>query len=165
MFGELVPQGGGDPIPLAKQKLLIGRRPTCDICLPFPNISSQHCELEMQNGYWHILDLGSSNGLKVNGVRLESKFLLPGDELTLAKHKFEIQYQPLADAPPPEDDDPFGMSLMEKAGLVKRQRRRSAGSSHDGGLLGDADKSAVKPKKKSPDNQQDDQILQWLSDE
>lgn len=118
----------------------------------------------MQNGYWHVADLGSSNGLKVNGARLESKFLLPGDELTLAKHKFEIQYQPQSDAPPPEDDDPFGMSLMEKAGLVKRERRR-ANSSHDGGLLGDVEQSMVKPKKKSPGNKQDDQIMQWLSDD
>ena len=122
MYGELNPLGGGDPIPLKKQKLLVGRRPTCDLCLPFPNVSSQHCELEMKNGYWHIQDLGSSNGLKVNGARVESKFLLPGDELTIAKHRFAIQYEPLSDAPPPEDDNPFSLSLMEKAGLVNKLR-------------------------------------------
>src|SRR5665213_1645115 len=70
MYGELVPQGGGDPVPLLKTKLLVGRRDTsCDIALRFPNVSSRHCELELVGGYWLVRDLGSSNGTKVNGVR------------------------------------------------------------------------------------------------
>lgn len=165
MYGELNPLGGGDPIPLKKQKLLVGRRPTCDLCLPFPNVSSQHCELEMKNGYWHIQDLGSSNGLKVNGARVESKFLLPGDELTIAKHRFAIQYEPLSDAPPPEDDNPFSLSLMEKAGLVNKRRKKKADSSHEEDLLGDASKTKIAPRPKSTGNQQEDQIMQWLSED
>ncbi|MCA8983376.1 MAG: FHA domain-containing protein [Planctomycetaceae bacterium] len=165
MYGELNPLGGGDPIPLKKQKLLVGRRPTCDLCLPFPNVSSQHCELEMKNGYWHIQDLGSSNGLKVNGARVESKFLLPGDELTIAKHRFAIQYEPLSDAPPPEDDNPFSLSLMEKAGLVNKRRKKKADSSHEEDLLGDASKAKIAPRPKSTGNQQEDQIMQWLSED
>lgn len=165
MYGELNPLGGGDPIPLKRQKLLVGRRPTCDLCLPFPNVSSQHCELEMKNGYWHIQDLGSSNGLKVNGARVESKFLLPGDELTIAKHRFAIQYEPLSDAPPPEDANPFSLSLMEKAGLVNKRRRKKADSSHEEDLLGDASKTKITPRPKSTGNQQEDQIMQWLSED
>jgi len=165
MFGELVPRGGGDPIPLFKEKLLIGRRTSCDICLPFPNISSQHCELEMKNGYWHVQDLGSSNGLKVNGMRVESKFLLPGDELAIAKHPFELQYEPLADAPPPEEEDPFSLSLMEKAGLVDRKKKRKADSSNGEGLIGDASPKTLKPRSQSSGNQQEDQIFKWLSEE
>ncbi len=165
MFGELVPLGGGDSIPLMKQKLLVGRRPACDICLPFPSISSQHCELNMESGYWRIQDLGSSNGLKVNGVRQESKYLLPGDEITLAKHSYEIQYEPLSDEPPPEDENPFKLSLMEKAGLVNPRRKRKAKSSHEGNLLGDAAPVNKKPRPQSSGNQQEDQIMQWLSDD
>ena len=58
-YGELVPLGGGDNIPLLKKKLVIGRRPDCDITLRFPNVSSYHCELELVDGYWFIRDLGS----------------------------------------------------------------------------------------------------------
>ena len=65
MMGQLIPVGGGDPIPLRKPKLLVGRRPSCDIRLEFPNVSSQHCELEWINGYWRLRDLRSSNGTKV----------------------------------------------------------------------------------------------------
>ena len=69
--GELVPTGGGDPIPLRRGVLTLGRRETCDISLRFPNISGSHCELSYKDaGYWYIRDLGSTNGIKVNGQRV-----------------------------------------------------------------------------------------------
>lgn len=126
MLGELIPRGGGDPIPLLEPKLLIGRRSSCDIVLGFPNVSSQHCELELINGYWHIKDLHSRNGIKVNGQRCDSRWLHPGDEVSIARNHFEIAYEPSGDAPP-EEDDPFEMSLLEKAGL---ERKKSEAGSH-----------------------------------
>jgi len=108
MLGELVPCDNGDPIPLLKPKLLVGRRSNCDIELPFPNISSQHCLLELLNGYWHVCDLRSRNGIKVNGMRCDTKWLLPGDEISIAKHRYEVTYEPAAGALPPDEDDPFG---------------------------------------------------------
>ena len=70
MYGELVPMGGGDPIPLIKELMLVGRRESCDITLRFANVSAHHCELRFENGYLYIRDLGSSNGIKINGVKL-----------------------------------------------------------------------------------------------
>ena len=165
MYGELIPTGGGDPIPLLKQRLIIGRRPICDISLQYQNISSQHCELEMQNGYWHIQDLGSSNGIKVNGTRCESKFLFPGDEIWIAKHKYEIVYEPASDAPPPEEEDMFAVSLMEKAGLVKKKRKKKAGSGDADDILGDAPAATMKPLLKPTGNKQEDEIMGWLSED
>jgi pSer/pThr/pTyr-binding forkhead associated (FHA) protein len=121
MLGQLVPVGGGDPIPLLKSQILVGRRSSCDIVLDFPNVSSQHCELAFINGFWQIRDLNSSNGIKVNGERLESKFLQPGDTLSIAKHQFTINFTPGSAAPPQEEENPFQMSLLEKAGLEKRR--------------------------------------------
>ena len=69
MLGELMPVGGGDPIPLLKPNLVIGRRESSDIVLRFPNVSGSHCELVLDGGYWTVRDLGSSNGIKVNGTR------------------------------------------------------------------------------------------------
>ncbi|MCA8996809.1 MAG: FHA domain-containing protein [Planctomycetaceae bacterium] len=119
MLGELIPSGGGDAIPLLQSKILIGRRSSCDIVLPFPNVSSQHCELELLNGYWQIRDLGSRNGIKINGERVDTKWLHPGDEVSIAKNHFEIQYEPAGQAP--EEEDVFAMSLLEKAGLEKKK--------------------------------------------
>ena len=131
MFGELVPLGGGDPIPLLKKKLLVGRREGCDITLRFPNVSAHHCHLSLEHGYWFIKDLKSRNGTKVNGVRCQAKWLMPGDVVSVAKHRYELLYTPTGDAPPPEDNDPFAQSLMEKAGLV--QERDSQRPDHENG--------------------------------
>ena len=115
MLGELLPCGGCDTIVLNQPKLLVGRRSHCDICLRFSNVSSHHCELELKSGYWHIRDLGSSNGIKVNGLRVESKCLMPGDEIMISKHAFNIRYDVAPDAAAPEEENPFAMSLIEKA--------------------------------------------------
>lgn len=39
-YGELIPLGGGDTIPLKKNQLLVGRRESCDIVLRFANVSA-----------------------------------------------------------------------------------------------------------------------------
>ena len=92
-FGELVPIGGGDAIPLISEVMTIGRRQSCDICLNFQNISGTHCELSLKNGVWHLRDLGSTNGVKVNGERTLRRPLRPGDEIGIANHRYKIQYQ------------------------------------------------------------------------
>lgn len=124
LYGELTPSGGGDPIPLLKRKLLVGRRPSCDITLRFPNVSSHHCELELINGYWFVRDLGSANGIKVNDSRCDQKWVFPGDTLTVAKHRYEMSYHGLGDRPEDEEENPFSKSLMEKAGLTGGGRRK-----------------------------------------
>ena len=73
MHGELIPLGGGDPIPLLKKSLLVGRRESCDIVLRFSNVSAHHCQLICNGGYWYVKDLKSRNGIKVNGTRVTRK--------------------------------------------------------------------------------------------
>jgi pSer/pThr/pTyr-binding forkhead associated (FHA) protein len=135
-FGELLPQGGGDPIPLLKASLLVGRRESSDIVLRFPNVSGRHCELTLVDGYWFVKDLGSSNGTKVNGVRVTEQRIDPGDTLTVAKHAFEVAYEPArlgATAAPPTrsaTESIFNRSLLEAAGLESRRapERRAGGA-------------------------------------
>jgi adenylate cyclase len=155
MLGELNPSGGGDPIPLLQDKLLVGRRSSCDIRLEFPNVSSHHCELELKGGYWHVKDLGSSNGVKVNGERTTTHWLMPGDELQIAKHCYRIEYVVSGNAPPPEDDNPFAVGLMEKAGLETSQRKSRMPEA--------AGNSKVRSQRRS--SSQDDFIMEWLSED
>jgi len=123
MYGELIPLGGGDPIPLIKKKLLIGRRESCDIVLRFANVSAHHCQLFVNNGYWYIRDMQSRNGVKVNDLKVQEKRLDSGDTLAVAKHRYEVQYSPAdlgAVGPPPADDLPSEImtgSLLARAGL------------------------------------------------
>ncbi len=126
-FGELVPVGGGDAIPLINEVMTIGRRESCDICLKFQNISGTHCELALKDGVWHLRDMGSTNGVKVNGERTLRRPLRPGDEVSIADHRFTIQYQlPTGSTIEDvfaEEEDVFGQSLLEKAGLAKPAKK------------------------------------------
>jgi pSer/pThr/pTyr-binding forkhead associated (FHA) protein len=125
MLGELIPQGGGDPIPLLKKNLLVGRRESCDVVLRFANVSAHHCQMMVVGGYWYVRDLKSRNGVKVNGVRVNERRVDPGDTLSIAKHNYELRYSPMelgaVGPPPPEalDTDVFGQTLLERAGLQK----------------------------------------------
>jgi adenylate cyclase len=101
MLGKLVPCGGGPIIPLLKPKLLVGRQPFCDIPLSFPTVSSRHCELELLEGYWHVRDLGSSNGTRVNNAPCTSGRLMPNDVLSVSKHRYTVVYDPPPDRLPP----------------------------------------------------------------
>jgi hypothetical protein len=129
-FGTLVPKGGGDPIPLLKKNLLIGRRESCDIVLRFKNVSAHHCQLSVRGGYWYVKDLKSLNGVKVNDVSVTDRRLQSGDTLSIAKHSYRIYYVPAdlgAVGPPPPDAPPeeiFGDSLLKRAGLEKTARRK-----------------------------------------
>jgi len=158
-LGELIPCGGGDPIPLLRPKLLVGRRRSCDISLRFPNISSQHCQLELINGYWNIRDLNSRNGIKVNGVRCDTKWVLPGDEVAIAKHRYEVVYTPDTDAPPPADEDPFEVSLLEKAGLARREEQQRRKRS-----MPPAARPMSEPAA-SNGSDSDDEVLGWLAED
>ena len=77
---------------LSGSRMLIGRSRDCDITLDDPNVSRRHAELRNEDGRWIVRDLGSTNGIKVNGRRMEDSILQPGDELQLglARLRFEI---------------------------------------------------------------------------
>jgi predicted component of type VI protein secretion system len=95
VLGILQPVGGGDPIPLNKPEMIVGRRPSCDIRLDYENISGKHCLLRLINGVWNVKDLGSTNGTTVNGARLTTEqSLMPDEELGIAGHMFTIDYDP-----------------------------------------------------------------------
>jgi len=132
MYGELVPIGGGDNIPLLRASLTVGRRESCDIVLRFSNVSGQHCQLLLEGGYWFVQDMNSQNGTKVNGSRVVRKRLDPGDLLSMARHKYTIKYSPTdngATGPPPTDEadmeSVLSKSLLDRAGL---QRQPQLGS-------------------------------------
>jgi hypothetical protein len=78
---------------LTSRRVVIGRSKDCDVQLADPNASRRHAELRNEGGYWIVTDLGSTNGVKVNGRRVEEAVLQPGDELALglARLRFELE--------------------------------------------------------------------------
>jgi hypothetical protein len=68
---------------LSGDRVVIGRSRDCDVVLADPNISRRHAELRPSRRGWAIIDLGSTNGVKVNGRRVADALLEPGDRITL----------------------------------------------------------------------------------
>jgi predicted component of type VI protein secretion system len=135
VLGILKPIGGGDPVPLTKESMLVGRRPSCAICLDFEKISGKHCELRFFNGLWHIRDVGSTNGTTVNGLRFATEqSVLPEVEIGIGGHLYTIEYEPAGPSSVVEgaqllDDDMIETrtrkSLMELAGLEVEGPKKS----------------------------------------
>ena len=119
-LGKLLPSGGGAPIPLRAPELVLGRSPDCDVRIRFPSVSSRHCKLMFDKGYWLVEDLNSTNGTWVDGDRCLLQCLLPESVLALDKHRFTIHYLLRTDGPPPVIKRLFTQSLLEKAGFGKQ---------------------------------------------
>jgi predicted component of type VI protein secretion system len=68
---------------LSGSRVLLGRSRECDIMVNDPNVSRRHAELRAEGGRWSVVDLGSTNGIKVNGRRVDKRELSDGDKLTL----------------------------------------------------------------------------------
>ena len=68
----VLPSGGG----------VIGRSRECDVVLSDQNVSRKHAEVRPSGGKWIVKDLGSTNGVKVNGRRITgAQSLKPGDKI------------------------------------------------------------------------------------
>jgi predicted component of type VI protein secretion system len=68
---------------LSGSRVLLGRSRESDIMVNDPNVSRRHAELRSDGGRWTVVDLGSTNGIKVNGRRVEQHELSDGDRITL----------------------------------------------------------------------------------
>ena len=87
----LIPIDGAAPVPLDKAVMLFGRQPDCDIVLTTSRkVSRHHCCVAQINGEFVVRDLGSLNGIRINGalIRKEGRLRI-GDEL----HVGDIGYR------------------------------------------------------------------------
>jgi hypothetical protein len=72
----------------------LGRSRECDCVLNDPNVSRRHAELRRgPTGDWEIVDLESTNGVKVNGRHVETSRLRPGDEVVLGTVRFTFDIE------------------------------------------------------------------------
>src|SRR5262249_10130993 len=86
----------GPRILVDKPLLLLGRHPECDIQIESRKISRRHCCIAQIHDYLVVRDLDSTNGIRINGVRVVEGKLKPGDELTIGNHRYRVQWD---DAP------------------------------------------------------------------
>src|SRR5207253_261104 len=66
-----------------ERRVVLGRSRDCDIQLADANVSRRHAELRQEGASYWIVDLGSTNGMEVNGKRVKRAKLRDGDTITL----------------------------------------------------------------------------------
>lgn len=112
MPAQLQAINGGSSILLDKPILLLGRDPECDIQLESPKISRRHCCLAQVGDSLVVRDLGSTNGIRINGVRVVEGHLKGGDELTIGNHRYQVSWEGImADTADPKKKVPPGIQL------------------------------------------------------
>ena len=91
--GRALLVGGGKRTVLSGNRVTIGRSRDCDVTLDDANVSRRHAELRREGAGWTVADLGSTNGVKVNGHRVSQQPLQPGDEISLGLERlvFEVE--------------------------------------------------------------------------
>ena len=74
----------GERVALNATVVSLGRLPECDVVLADPNASRRHAEVRPSGNGWVVVDLGSTNGTRVNGLLLAGDRLLAnGDVITI----------------------------------------------------------------------------------
>jgi hypothetical protein len=72
------------------EELLVGRHHACDIVLEDPTVSRRHARLCFRDGGWILQDLDSTNGSRVNDIRVVRCRLQPGDHVSLGDHALQV---------------------------------------------------------------------------
>lgn len=88
---KLVPLNGADPIPLLKNRFVIGRAPECDLQIQDASVSSRHCELRFDDHQWTLIDLGSRNGIRLNGDIVKKRAVRAGDTIVIGSLRLRLK--------------------------------------------------------------------------
>lgn len=83
---------GGKRHDLSGDRVVLGRSRDCDIPIEDPNVSRHHAEVVREDGGWWVQDLGSTNGVEVNGERVKRARLEPDDRIVLGRTELVFEH-------------------------------------------------------------------------
>ncbi len=105
----------GESIVLQPPGVCIGRESDNDIQLLVAGVSRYHAKISFDGMKWSIADLGSTNGTKVNGIKIEQETILkPGDKLLLGDQALQFGEPADASAGTKPSVDPLKADSPEK---------------------------------------------------
>lgn len=123
----------GDRVPLSEGTLAVGRRPECGLVLKDGSVSGKHAEIHVAGARVELVDLGSTNGTRVGGQKIERIVLGHGDAILFGNVRASLHDSTLAGDGPPITDAPAAASPAPEPGalghvsaeLVSRSRAAS----------------------------------------
>ena len=71
----------GERVEIGQRAVSVGRLPECTIPLNDPNVSRRHCEVHAVGSAFVVVDSGSTNGTKVNGLRIQGEHVLSDEDI------------------------------------------------------------------------------------
>jgi pSer/pThr/pTyr-binding forkhead associated (FHA) protein len=80
----------GPDILLDNAVVMVGRLSKCDARLESLRVSRRHCLIIAAGGDVVVRDLGSTNGTWVNGRRVTTRRIRPGDEVSIAHIRYQL---------------------------------------------------------------------------
>jgi pSer/pThr/pTyr-binding forkhead associated (FHA) protein len=121
---QIIRTRASDELPFAQSVLNVGRAPDNDVILQDPQVSGHHLRIELASpsGQINLTDLGSTNGVKLNGQRIPAQSPVPmqfGDVLDLVE--FRLSLRP----PAPGDPQPVSGRVRLSAGHRRSCRRQA----------------------------------------
>ena len=85
-----------------QDRFVIGRvSKMCDLTIVDVNVSRQHCAIERRDDAYYVVDLGSTNGVIVDGKRVNNHRVEEGDVLVLSSHRLHASFDPPSMEEPP----------------------------------------------------------------
>ena len=85
--------GAGRRTVLSGDRVVLGRSRDCDVVVDDVNVSRRHAELRHEGGDWRVVDLGSTNGIRVNRRRVDGARLRHGDRITLGLTDLDFELE------------------------------------------------------------------------
>lgn len=120
-----------------KSGIVIGRSSSCDVILPFEGFSRQHCRIDMEEGRLFITDLGSINGVFIDGIRIDPhvkteynflfQLMIGPTDVSILIQKSDLPPEPVAPGGKPshQEEGPKQTNYKSKAKPLKIGSRLS----------------------------------------
>src|SRR5512140_74041 len=80
-----------------KSDMAVGRTEGNDLVLNHPSVSRKHARFEIRNGNWWVVDLKSTNGVKINGSLVTEAQVNPGDKILIGSVQLDAKVLPSVD--------------------------------------------------------------------
>jgi pSer/pThr/pTyr-binding forkhead associated (FHA) protein len=87
---RLVLLPSGVTLELDRPDMTLGRHSEADLRLPLPDVSRRHCRFLWAAGVWSVMDLGSMNGVFVNGLPVQRSDLVQDDQVRIGGFTFAV---------------------------------------------------------------------------
>jgi len=123
-------------VPLDKERLTIGRRPSNDLQIENLAVSGEHALIVTILNDSFLEDLGSTNGTLVNGVPIKKHILQQNDVIEIGKYKLKYLAETMATGMQPAQAQDFEKTMVIRPGAAARAAETGAGKGFGAAQIG-----------------------------